>query len=76
MLTPYECGQVSEMVITIDCETCQVTTPEEIRKAGEMLISKMARCIEKYNDLNTAIEVLNRTLLHIQKPKGMPHETN
>ena len=70
MLTPHECGQVAELVITTYCRTCECSTPDELKKAGEMLISKMARGIEKYAGTDKAVEVLKRTALHVATPEG------
>jgi hypothetical protein len=55
------------MVIFDYCKGCLCETPEDIRKAGEMLVSKMARGIEKYAGNDAAISVLQRTLTHFAK---------
>lgn len=70
MLTAKQCDQAAEITITAYCSICKCETPEDIRKAGEMLISKMTRGIEKYCGNDTAVEVLNRTVLHMAHPKG------
>ncbi len=70
MLTPTECGHVAELVIVTYCRTCQCSTPEEVRNAGEMLISKMVRGIEKHAGNDEAVAVLNRTVLHVATTKG------
>ena len=58
------------MAITAYCSICKCETPDDIRKAGEMLISKMTRGVEKYCGNDMAVEVLNRTVLHTANPKG------
>lgn len=70
MLTPNECDQAAERAISIYCRTCQCQTPDDIRKAGEMLISKTARAIEKHAGNEAAVNVLNRTVLHVVKKGG------
>ena len=70
MLTAQECDQVADRIIATYCQTCEVAAPDDIRKAGEMLISKMARGIEKYAGNDAAVAVLNRTVLHVAAPKG------
>ena len=70
MLTPTECGQAAEDIIVVYCHTCQCETPEEVRKAGEMLVSKMARAIEKYAGADQALAVLQRTALHVARVEG------
>lgn len=70
MLTAKQCDQAAEIAIKAYCSRCNCKTPDDIRKAGEMLISKMARGIEKYSGNDAAVEVLNRTVLHMAHPKG------
>lgn len=70
MLTPSECGDVAELLIAAYCRTCRCRTPDDVRNAGEMLISKMARGIEKYAGNDAAVAVLNRTVLHVSRPGG------
>lgn len=70
MLTAKQCDQVAELVISTYGQTCECHTPDDVRKAGEMLISKTARAIEKHCGNDTAIEVLNRTVLHVAKKGG------
>lgn len=70
MITPQEADQAAELMLISYCQACQVSTPDDVRKACEKMISKAARAIEKYNDTATAVAVLNRTELYIQTPGG------
>lgn len=70
MLTAPACGQIAEMVIATYARACECSTPDEIQKAGEMLISKMARGIEKYAGNDAALETLLRTAAHVERKKG------
>jgi hypothetical protein len=66
MLTSAECDQVAEDVIIAYCTNSSVQTPDELRKALELLGSKAARAIEKYCGKEEAINVLRRTICHLQ----------
>lgn len=70
MLTPTEADQVAELMVVAQCRSCGCMTPDDVRKACEMLISKAARAIEKYNDSATAVAVLQRTALFVQSAGG------
>lgn len=61
MKTPAEVGPIAEYLITTYCTSVGAETPDDVRKACELLISKAARAIEKYNDQVVALEVLGRT---------------
>lgn len=65
MKTPAEVGQIAEYLITTYCTSSGVETPDDVRKACELLISKAARAIEKYNDQGTAVAVLDRTSRYV-----------
>lgn len=65
MKTPVEVGQIAEDLITTYCSAAGTETPDDLRKACELLISKAARAIEKYNDQETAVEVLERTSRYV-----------
>lgn len=65
MITRQDADNAAELVIMTYCQACQCETPEDIRNAGELLISKMARGIEKYAGTPTALAVLNRTVMNI-----------
>lgn len=66
MKTPAEVGQLAEYLISTYCTSAGVENPDDVRKACELLISKAARCIEKYNDQPAALAVLNRTIRYHQ----------
>lgn len=66
MLTRAECDQVAEDAIVSYCTNISVQTPDELRKAMELLGSKAARAIEKYCGKDEAINVLRRTICHLQ----------
>lgn len=66
MKTRIECDKVAEDAIVTYCTDCDVDTPDDIRKALELLGSKAARCIEKYCGKEEAINVLLRTICHLQ----------
>ncbi len=70
MITPTEAGQAAELMLTAYCRALDCATPEDVRKACEMMISKSARTIEKYNDTGTALQVLNRTALYLTPAGG------
>ncbi len=70
MKTPAECMEQAEAAIYSYCQACGCETPIDVRKAGEALISKMARGIEKFSGSAQAVAVLNRTLLNIAKVEG------
>lgn len=65
MKTPAEVGQIAEYLITTYCSAAGTETPDDLRKACELLISKAARAIEKYNDQATALVVLERTSRYV-----------
>ncbi len=65
MKSPAEVGQIAEYLITTYCTSAGVEAPDDVRKACELLISKAARAIEKYNDQAVAQEVLGRTSRHL-----------
>lgn len=65
MKTPAEVGRIAEYLITTYCNSAGAETPEDLRKACELLISKAARAIEKYNDQTTALAVLDRTSRYV-----------
>jgi DNA segregation ATPase FtsK/SpoIIIE-like protein len=66
MKTPAEVGQIAEYLITTYCTDAGIETPDDVRKACELLISKAARCIEKHKDQATALDVLGRTIRYHQ----------
>lgn len=70
MLTAQECAQAAETLISSYCIVCGCETPQDVKNAGEMLISKMARGVEKVAGNEAATEVLNRTIFHVAMPKG------
>lgn len=65
MKTPAEVGLIADYLITTYCSEAGIETPDDIRKACELLISKAARAIEKYNDQATAMAVLDRTSRYV-----------
>ena len=65
MKTPTEVGQIAEDLITTYCTSAGVETPDDVRKACELLISKAARAIEKYNGHPKSVEVLSRTMSYV-----------
>ncbi len=65
MKSPAEVGQIAEYLITTYCSAAGTETPDDLRKACELLISKAARAIEKHNDQATAVEVLERTSRYV-----------
>jgi len=65
MKTPAEVGQVAEYLITSYCTSVEAQTPDDVRKACELLISKAARAIEKYNGQDVALDVLGRTSRYV-----------
>ncbi|WP_423836316.1 DNA translocase FtsK [Stutzerimonas stutzeri] len=65
MKTPTEVGPIAEYLITTYCTSVEAETPDDVRKACELLISKAARAIEKYNDQDVALEVLGRTSRYV-----------
>lgn len=65
MKTPVEVGQIAEYLIATYCSAAGTETPDDLRKACELLISKAARVIEKSKDLATAVEVLERTSRYV-----------
>lgn len=65
MKSPAEVGQIAEYLITTYCSAAGTETPDDLRKACELLISKAARAIEKYNDQATAVGVLERTSRYV-----------
>ncbi|MHB0818422.1 hypothetical protein ACYCFK_09095 [Stutzerimonas stutzeri] len=67
MLTRDEADGAAEVMLAAYCRACGCATPEDVRKACEMMISKSARAIEKYNDTGTAVEVLQRTARHVAR---------
>lgn len=71
MVTPDKASALAEAAITQYAQACNLSNPDEIRKALEMLISKAARGIEKYVSTEVAVEVLKRTTLAIE-PAATP----
>lgn len=65
MKSPAEVGQIAEYLITTYCSAAGTETPDDLRKACELLISKAARAIEKHNDQAIAVEVLERTSRYV-----------
>lgn len=65
MKTPTEVGPIAEYLISTYCTSVGVETPDDVRKACELLISKAARAIEQYNDQAVAQDVLGRTSRHL-----------
>lgn len=70
MITPEKAAQLAEASIVEYALHCQAQTPDDVRKALEILISMSARAIEKYAGTPAAVEVLNRTTLYIQPDGG------
>ncbi|MBT0961704.1 hypothetical protein [Denitromonas iodatirespirans] len=70
MIAPTEADQAAEMMLATYCRACGVTSPDDVRKAGEMMISKAARAIEKYNGAHVAVAVLKRTTLNLMPVEG------
>lgn len=70
MLTRDECDQLAELKITLYCRSAKCASPDDVRKALELMISKAALAIAKYNDTATALEVLNRTVLNMTPAGG------
>jgi DNA segregation ATPase FtsK/SpoIIIE-like protein len=65
MKTPAEVGQIAEYLIITYCSAAGTETPDDLRKACELLISKAARAIENHNNHATALEVLERTSRYV-----------
>lgn len=61
MITAHEASAASEQALANYAEICGAETPDDLRKALEMMISKAARGIEKYSGNSIAVEVLVRT---------------
>lgn len=66
MITASEADQAAELMLTAYCRASGCSTPEEVRKACEMMISKAARAVEKYNGVAATVEVLERTVRNIK----------
>jgi hypothetical protein len=65
MVTPEKASNLAEAAIADYAKSCGLATPDDIRKALEMLISKAARGIEKYSGTDVAVQVLMRTTLSL-----------
>lgn len=61
MIAPQKANQFAEAILVEFARHCECQTPDDIRKALEMLISTSARAIEKYAGLSASLEVMNRT---------------
>ena len=70
MITPQKADIYAEACIALYADRCGVQSPEDIRKALELLISKSARAIEKYTGTPTAVDVLQRTALRLMPTEG------
>lgn len=70
MITPQQADIYAEECIVLYAERCGVQSPEDIRKALELLISKSALAIEKYSGTPVAIDVLTRTTLNLMPAGG------
>lgn len=70
MVTPEKAAQFAEATLVEFARLCEVQTPDDLRNALEMLISKSARAVEKYCGPCDALTVLNRTTLNILPPGG------
>ncbi|SDI54771.1 hypothetical protein [Pseudomonas panipatensis] len=71
MITSKEADALADHLLGQYFRACGCATPEDVRKAGEMVISKTARGIEKYCGTARAVDVLQRTWLHIE-PEATP----
>lgn len=67
MLTREEADPVAEKAVVDYAEACGVETPDDLRKALELLISKAALAIEKECSPNHAMMVLHRTLRNVER---------
>ncbi len=65
MRTPIEVGKLAESYIVVYVGNAECQTPDDVRKACELLISKAARAIEKYNGHQKAVEVLSRSMSYV-----------
>lgn len=70
MIAPAEAGQAADLMLTAYCRACQCATPDDVRSACEMMISKAGRAIEKYSGAEAALEVLQRTTMHLLPSEG------
>ncbi|WP_285259208.1 hypothetical protein [Halopseudomonas bauzanensis] len=70
MITPQQADDLAEKTIAQYCRAAGVETTDDVRKACEMLISKAARAIEKHSGNTAAVQVLDRTSLHIARVGG------
>lgn len=66
MKTREECDHIAEESIVTYCADCEVGVSDDLRKALELLVSKAARGIEKYCGREESVNVLRRTIFHIQ----------
>lgn len=61
MITSKAAGIAAEAALVGYVSTCGASSPDDLRKVLEMMISKAARGIEKYSGNQTAVDVLVRT---------------
>ena len=73
MITASEADQAAELMLTAYCRAAGCSTPEEVRKVCEMMISKAARAVEKYNGVAVTVEVLERTARNIKASPQQKH---
>ncbi len=65
MISSANANTLADEMVAQYATDCGVQSPEDIRNALEMLISKAARGIEKYCGNQAAIDVLGRTTRHV-----------
>lgn len=70
MITSQQTGLIAEAYVVAYASECGVQTPDDVRKALEMLISKSALAIKKHAGPLEAVQVLQRTQLHVAPPGG------
>lgn len=64
-MTPEETAAAAERAIVAYAQELSLSTPEDARRALEMLISKAARGIEKECGVVAALSALCRTEYHL-----------
>lgn len=66
MVTSETAAFEAEELLAAYIVQCEASTPDDLRKLLEMLISKAGRAVEKYCGNDVAADVLFRTVGNIQ----------
>ncbi|HFJ3367616.1 TPA: hypothetical protein ACGT6A_000850 [Salmonella enterica] len=69
MITPKECGRLSQETVRDFINTCKCEDMNDIRRVLINLISTASQAIIATNGLNTALKALSDTSLHLQMTK-------